>query len=375
MKQWRLPRRLIYSLFCILSPIVYPYFSLAANLYKYHQVSMGTVIEITLVGEDGELARKAALQAFQEIKRIEHLMSPWIESSDVTRVNRSSGKDWVRVSKETMEVIKKALEVSILSEGGFDISIGPLTEIWRIAREKGIPPSAEEIKQKLDLVNFKDVMIDQEGKVLLKKRGMAIDLGGIAKGYAVDRAFELLKSIGYKNFIVNAGGDLRVGGSKIDQPWSIGIRDPRVSQRILAKISVSDTAIATSGDYEKFFMYQGKRYHHIFNPRDGLPADGCQSVTIVCKEGITADALATAVFVLGPEKGYSLCQKLEGVDCLIVDKEGKVTTSPMLKKRITFSVVNPIVALSSALAFIKPLPIEERPLSQSHLLDQSIGDL
>jgi thiamine biosynthesis lipoprotein len=143
----------------------------------------------------------------------------------------------------------------------------------------------------------------------------------------------------------------------------------------MAKISVSDTAIATSGDYEKFFMYQGKRYHHIFNPRDGLPADGCQSVTIVCKEGITADALATAVFVLGPEKGYSLCQKLEGVDCLIVDKEGKDTTSPMLKKRITFSVVNPIVALSSALAFIKPLPIEERPLSQSHLLDQSIGDL
>jgi len=303
---------------------------------------MGTVIEITLIGEDEELTRKAALQAFQEIKRIERLMSPWIESSDVTRVNRSAGKEWVRVSKETMEVIKKAFEVSILSEGGFDISIGPLTEIWRIAREKGIPPSAEDLKEKLNLVNFKNVWVNPEKGIFLKKRGMAIDLGGIAKGYAVDRAFELLKSIGYKNLIVNAGGDLRVGGSKIDQPWSIGIRDPRISQKIMAKISLSDTAIATSGDYEKFFMYQGKRYHHIFNPRDGLPADGCQSVTIVCKEEITADALATAVFVLGPEKGYSLCQKLEGVDCLIVDKEGKVTTSPMLKERITFCVVKKV---------------------------------
>ena len=299
---------------------------------------MGTLIEITLVGEDEESAKKAALQAFQEIKRIEHLMSPWIELSDVTRVNRSAGNGWVRVSKETMEVIKKALEVSILSEGAFDISVGPLTEIWRMAREKGIPPSPEDLKEKLNLVNFKNIWVNPEKGISLKKKGMAIDLGGIAKGYAVDKAFELLKSIGYKNLVVNAGGDLRVGGSKIDQPWSIGIQDPRISQRIMAKMLVSDTAIATSGDYEKFFMYQGKRYHHIFNPRDGLPADGCQSVTIVCKEGMTADGLATAVFVLGPEKGYSLCQKLKGVDCLIVDKEGKIITSPRLKDRIIFSV-------------------------------------
>jgi len=298
---------------------------------------MGTVVEITIVGEDEEAARKAALQAFQEIKRIETLMSPWIDSSDVIRMNRSAGKEWVKVSPETLKVIKKAKEISELSEGGFDITVGPLTQLWRMARERGIPPSAEELKQKLDLVNFKNMMIDQEGKVFLKKRGMAIDLGGIAKGYAVDRAFELLNSLGYKNLIVNAGGDLRAGGSKLDQPWSIGIQDPRVSQKIMAKVSISDTAIATSGDYEKFFIYQGKRYHHIFNPRDGLSADGCQSVTIICKEGMVADTLATAAFVLGPEKGYSLCQKLEGVDCLIVDKEGKIIFSPGLKSFISFT--------------------------------------
>jgi thiamine biosynthesis lipoprotein len=276
------------------------------------------------------------LQAFQEIKRIETLMSPWLDSSDVTRINRSAGKERVKVSPETFEVIQKAQEISELSKGGFDITVGPLTELWRKAREKKIPPPVEDVKEKLGLVNFKNIETDQKGKVFLKKKGMAIDLGGIAKGYAVDRAFDVLMSLGYKNLIINAGGDLRVGGLKNNQPWSIGIQNPRESQKLLARISVSDTAIATSGDYEKYFIYQGKRYHHIFNPKDGFPTEGCQSVTIIAKDCITADGLATAVFVLGAEKGYSLCQKLDGVKCLIVDKEGKTIFSPSLKDRISF---------------------------------------
>ena len=325
-----------YLFFFILTLTAYPCPSNASNLFKYHQVAMGTVIEITLIGDDEEAINKAALQAFQEIKRIETLMSPWLDSSDVTRINRSAGKERVKVSPETFEVIQKAQEISELSEGGFDITVGPLTELWRKAREKKIPPSIEEVKEKLGLVNFKNIETDQEGKVFLKKKGMAIDLGGIAKGYAVDRAFEFLKSLRYKNLIVNAGGDLRVGGFKNNQLWSIGIQNPRESQKILARISVSNTALATSGDYEKFFIYQGKRYHHIFNPKDGFPTEGCQSVTIITKDCITADGLATAVFVLGAEKGYSLCQKLEGVDCLIVDQEGKTIFSPGLKDRISF---------------------------------------
>ena len=317
------------SLFTLL--FLLPHSSHASNLYKFHQISMGTVIEITLMVDDGEQANKAALQAFQEVKRIEQLMSPKIESGDVFRINQSAGKEWVMVSNETLEVIKKAQGISELTEGGFDITVGPLTELWRKARERKVPPSAEEVKEKLDLVNFKNIESGQEGKIFLKKKGMAIDLGGIAKGYAVDRAFDVMRSLGYKNLIVNAGGDLRVGGLKNNQPWSIGLQSPRESQKILVKISVSDMAMATSGDYEKFFIYEGKRYHHIFNPKNGFPAEGCQSVTILCKNGMMADALATAVFVLGPEKGYSLCQKLEGVDCLIVDKEGKMIISPNLK--------------------------------------------
>jgi thiamine biosynthesis lipoprotein len=311
--------------------ILHPSSSKSSNLFKYHQVAMGTVIEITLIGHDEETANKAALQAFQEIKRIETIMSPWIDSSDVTQINRSAGKEWVKISSETIQVLKKARDISEFSEGGFDITVGPLSELWRKARENKVPLSKEDVKGKLDLVNFRNIEVNKEGKVFLKKKGMAIDLGGIAKGYAVDRAFDVLRSLGYKNLIVNAGGDLRVGGLKNNQPWSIGIQNPREPKKILTRISVSDMAVTTSGDYEKFFIHQGKRYHHIFDPRDGFPTEGCQSVTIVTKDCMTADALATAVFVLGPEKGYALCRKLEGVECLIVDKDGKIILSPNLK--------------------------------------------
>ena len=324
------------SIFLLFILTAYPLSLHSANLFKYHQVAMGTVVEITLMGENEESAQKAALQAFQEIKRIEYLMSPWIESSDVNRINRSAGNDGVRVSPETVEVIKRAQEVSKLSGGGFDITVAPLVQLWRKARERGMPPEMEEVKENLNFVNFRNLRTHYGGRVLLKKKGMAIDLGGIAKGYAVDRAFELLKGLGYRNLVVNAGGDLRVGGSKPDGPWSIGIQHPRDPEKILARISLSDTAVATSGDYEKFFIHQGKRYHHILNPRNGFPAEGCQSVTVLHNEGVTADALATAIFVLGPEKGYALCQRLEGVECLIVDKQGKFTFSPSLKGRISF---------------------------------------
>jgi thiamine biosynthesis lipoprotein len=193
----------------------------------------------------------------------------------------------------------------------------------------------EEIKETLNLVNFRNLKILYGGQISLRKKGMNIDLGGIAKGYAVDRAFAILQGLGYRNLVVNAGGDLRVGGSKPEGPWSIGVQHPRDPEKIMARISVSDIAVATSGDYEKFFIHQGSRYHHILNPKNGFPAEGCQSVTVLHKEATTADALATAVFVLGPERGYALCQRLEGVDCFIIDNEGNVTVSPGLKGRIS----------------------------------------
>jgi len=323
-------------IFLVIFALCRPPFSYSANLFKYQQVAMGTVIELTLIGEDEELAKKASMQAFQEIKRIEYFMSPWVETSDVTHINRSGGKEGVKVSSEIIEVVKRAQEISKLSEGRFDITMGPLVQLWRKARERGMPPGIEEIKETLNLVDFRNLEIDDRKKVFLKKKGMSIDLGGIAKGYAIDRAFDRLRDLGHRNLIVNAGGDLRVGGFKPEGPWSIGIRHPRDSEKIMARISAADIAIATSGDYQKFFIHQGKRYHHILNPTNGFPAEGCQSVTVLHKEGAMADALATAIFVLGPEKGYSLCQRLDGVDCLIVDEQGKVIFSPGLEGRASF---------------------------------------
>ena len=309
----------------------------SSDVYKYHQVSLGTTVEITLVAPEEEEARRAAMQAFQEIKRIEQLMSPKITSGDVYRINQSAGAGWVNVSPETIEVIQKAKEISTLSEGAFDITVAPLTRIWRGAREKGFPPSVEEVAKLLELVNFREMLISPEGKVLLRKKGMAVDFGGIAKGYAVDKAFEILRSLGHENIIVNAGGDLRAGGKRGDQPWTIGIQHPRQPDGIMAKMSLSDSAMATSGNYQKFFMYQGRRYGHIFNPSDGFPTESSQSVSVTHKNSMTADALATAVFVMGPEKGYALCQKMDGVNCFIVDRDGRVIVSPGLKDCLTLN--------------------------------------
>jgi FAD:protein FMN transferase len=309
----------------------------SSHVFKYHQVSMGTTVEISLMGSDEEEARKAAMVAFQEIKRIERLMGPKNESGDVFRINQSAGMEWVNVSPETLEVIHKAKEISTLSKGSFDITVAPLTQIWRRAREKGFPPSAEEVKSLFELVNFREILISPEGKVLLRKKGMAIDLGGIAKGYAVDKAFEVLQSLGHQNIIVNAGGDLRAGGKRWNQPWTIGIQHPREPDKIMAKVSLSDSAMATSGNYEKFFIYQGKRYGHIFNPSDGFPTEACQSVSVIHKNSMTADALATAIFVMGPEKGYALCQRMDGVNCFIVDRDDRVICSPGLKDYLTLN--------------------------------------
>ncbi len=316
--------------------ITFPYLSYSHELFKFRQISMGTVVEIALIGENQEKAEKAALKGFHEIRRIEQLMSPKIESGDVFRINQSAGNEWVEVSPETLHVIKKSIDISERSEGGFDITVGPLIELWQRARAKGYPPSEEDLKKSLDLVSFRNILIHQGGKIFLKKGEMSIDLGGIAKGYAVDKAFEVLKNLGYKNLIVNIGGDLRAGGLKWGQPWTIGIQNPRIPEKIMAKISIGEGAMATSGDYEKYFIYEGKRYHHLLNPKNGLPAEACQSVTILSKEGMISDALSTAVFVLGPEKGYSLCQRIGGMECLIVDQEGKIILSPGLKDRFSF---------------------------------------
>jgi len=306
---------------------------------KYTRTLMGTVVEITLVGSDDARLNAAAEAAFDEIKRLEGLMSHYKDDSDVAKVNRTAGKEAVTISKETMDVIDASLKVSQITNGTFDITMGVLGKVWHFTKDdKGelTPPSAEEVKKLLPLIDYRQIMIDkQNNTVKLAKQGMQINLGGIAKGYIIGKAAEVLKKNGIKKGIVHAGGDMVVFNEKDSPPWLIGIQTPRNKDKIIGTLKVSHAAIATSGDYERFFIKDGTRYHHIMDPSTGFPANKCRGVTIVAKDSTLADALSTAVFVMGPDDGMKLIETLPDVDGLIIDTDGKIAVSSGLKEVYT----------------------------------------
>jgi len=305
----------------------------ASPLTTREQMLMGTLVSISISGAEPNLADRAEDLAFHEIRRIEQVMSTYIPESDISLINRSAGKAWRPVDPELLSVIQESLRYSRLSNGAFDITFKPLSNLWPMEPDSR-PPSEEEIRKVLPLINYHDVLMDDQGRVLLKKPGMSIGLGGIAKGYAVDRAMAVLKAQGIKNAVINAGGDLLVIGRRSDQqPWEIGIQDPRNRNTLIKKMPMTNCAIATSGDYERFFIYNGVRYHHIMDPRTGYPAQGCRSVTIICPTVIMADAVATAVFVLGPEAGMALIDKIPDVQGLIVDELGEIHPSRDFDRR------------------------------------------
>ena len=305
-------------------------------LVKRHRLLMGTVVEISVIGRDEDKAAAAIGDAFAEMERIEKLMSRWIPESEVSRINGRAGGKPVKVSPEVLKVIQRAGEISKASGGYFDISIGALLDLWGFEGSGSRVPSKVEVEKALGSVGYGAVVVDEEAATVELTKGMRIDLGGIAKGYAVDRAYELLTSRGYGNVIVNAGGDMRVGGRKPNGPWVIGIQDPRDRSRILATFDAEGSSVATSGDYERYFEIDGIRYHHLLNPFTGFPARGCRSVTILAKEALSADALATAVFVMGPRKGLQLIEALEGIEGLIVSADGDIIQSEGLKGKFRF---------------------------------------
>ncbi len=299
---------------------------------------MGTLVEITVIGGDVDRVGAAISDALDEMERVEGLMSRRIPGSDVASINRWAGIKAVPVSAEVLSVIWRAEEISRASEGYFDISIGALLDLWGFEDNGGRLPATGEVSKALHSVGYRAIHVDERASTVeLKKKGMRIDLGGIAKGYAVDRAFELLKSRGYRNMIVNAGGDIRVSGRKTRGPWVIGIQDPRDRSQILATINAEDISVATSGDYERYFEREGERYHHLLDPFTGFPARQCRSVTILAKDSLSADGLATAVFVMGPKRGLPLIEAMEGVEGLIVSADGEIIQSESLKGKVRFS--------------------------------------
>lgn len=300
----------------------------------YNRMLMGTLVEITIYEKNGVDTDHAADLAFSEIERLEKIFSSYMQASDVSKISADAGGEPIPVAPEVIEALKIAVKVSDLSEGAFDPTVGSLSKVWGYSGEKGVVPSETEIAKVLDLVDHKKIEIDERtGRARLTGKGMVLNLGGVAKGYIVKKALDALKKEGIEKAIIHAGGDMAVFGGDEKNPFSIGIQDPR-KKKLLGEARLTEGAVSTSGDYERFFMKDGKRYHHILDPKTGWPAEGTQGVTIIAKDHTLADGLSTAVFVLGPEKGMALIERLDSVEGVIIDKNGVVTVSSGFRGKI-----------------------------------------
>lgn len=305
---------------------------------KRTQMHMGTLVAITAIGRTHEDSNDAIAAGFQEIQRLEQLLSTWIDSSELSKVNAAAGKGAVKVSLETMAVVRKSLQVAEMTEGAFNIAIGPAVDAWNISAEPRLP-TPQELDALKPLVDLQYVHMDAwERTISLQKAGMRIDVGGIGKGYAADQAVNVMKKAGAVAGVVALSGDIKTFGRLPDGgAFPVGIRHPRKEGEIFAQIDLQDEAISTAGDYERFFDKDGVRYHHILDPQTLQPARGCQSVSVIAKEGVWADGLDTGIFVLGAERGMELVEQLEDVEAIIVDAEGRVLISSGLRTRVKLS--------------------------------------
>jgi thiamine biosynthesis lipoprotein len=290
---------------------------------------MGTYATITIINEDTTRANIAMDAAFDEITRIEALMSLYNKSSEVSSLNRA-GTNWTALSRDTIYVLKKADYYSRISDGSFDITCNPLLNLWMVkAKKENRMPTPEEIDDARELVGYDQLVIDVEGnRARFEKDGMSITLGGIAKGYAVDCACKKLTEAGIKHALVNIGGDMRAVGAKNGVPWEVALQNPRDKSEYITIIKLDNESVTTSGDYERYFFEDGKRVHHIIDPQTGYSADDCISVTVITKNCIDADALSTAVFVMGPERGKALLDEL-GVVGVIISSDKRIINADL----------------------------------------------
>jgi len=296
---------------------------------------MGTLVKITAVAETASVAQAAATAGFAEIHRLEELLSTWIPASELSRVNSSAGVRPVAVSQETMTVVQGAIRAAEMTDGGFNIAIGPAVDVWDVIEGRRIPTESE-LEVIRPLVDLQAVHADaRKQTIFLEKAGMRIDVGGIGKGYAADQAVTAMKTAGASAGVVALSGDIKTfgrlpGGKK----FPVGIQHPRKEGEVVAFIDLENEAISTAGDYERYFEHDGVRYHHILDPKTLQPARGCQSVTVIARDGMLADGLDTGIFVMGVELGMRLVEALPDVEAIIVDHEGVVHVSSGLRDRI-----------------------------------------
>ena len=297
-----------------------------------YRLVMGTFAHLKAIAKDNRTAKKCLDTAFAELKKVDDLRSDYKSDSEVSEVNRDAFKRAVKVSKSTFEVLQKSAEFSRLSEGAFDITIAPLTELCRTAAESDSVPTDAELEQARSKVGYEKLILDaNEMTVRFAVEGMKLDLGGIAKGYSIDKAIEAMRVAGAVGGMVDVGGDIRCFGlpPKGKKTWRIGLQNPAepdsdeetlagVSDQVLMVLKLTNAAIATSGGYRRFFLIEGKKYSHIINPDTATSAEGLSSVTIISKNAIDADALATSVSVMGTEKGLALIEKISNTEAILI---------------------------------------------------------
>ncbi|MEN3013565.1 MAG: FAD:protein FMN transferase [Endomicrobiia bacterium] len=304
-------------------------FSCRKNLKEFKEIRflMDTICEIKIFCYDSNLAKKAVDEVFKEVEKIDKKFG-YSKESEIEKINSKSGVSFCEVSYEVLNLVKESITLSKLTDGAFDITVGVLSHLWgfkNFSNEKKFKiPQKHQIVEALSLVGYEKIVIDEEkNRIFLKKRGMKIDLGGIAKGYAIKKAKEILESYGFDKFLINFGGDIYLKNNT-EIPWRVAIQHPRDRNKFLAVLNLYTTSCVTSGDYERYFMLENKRYHHIFDPKTGYPADDIVSVTVLCEDPVLADALSTGIFVLGEKKGIQLAEKLK-IGCIIVkEKKNKL---------------------------------------------------
>lgn len=306
---------------------------------EHHGKAMGTSVSIYLWTDDDAKAARAAEAVFAEMRQLDGEMTTWTPDSEVSRINAAAGLRPIEVSEETFAVIARAQDIAVRTRGVFDITVGAFKGLWKFDQDMdGSLPDPAEVQRRLALVGYRNVVLDRAKRtVFLRKKGMSITLGGIAKGYAVDRCSELLRRLGFKSFMMQAGGDMYVAGKKGNDPWIVGIRDPRSSDgRYFALAPVEDHSFSTSGDYERGFVKDGIRYHHILDPRTGQPARASRSVTIRAQDAFTADAWSKVMFILGPKEALAVIQreKLEDFEAIWVDDQNQVVVTDKIKSAL-----------------------------------------
>jgi len=310
---------------------------------------MGTVFRISVAGVSETVALSAIDAALDEIARLEFILSEWRADSEISRINAQAGREPVTVGPETLAVIQAGLQVSQWSDGAFDMSWAALRDLFDFRPGRGRAAPAAEIAARLPLVHWQDVIVDAEAStVFLRREGMALGTGGIAKGYALDRAGSILRELGVDNYMMFGGGQVQLRGQRGDRPWRVGIQHPRAPQDYFGALESSGGSISTSGDYEHVFVDDsGKRWHHILDLRTGEPASASQSVTILSEQGIYADAISTAVFIMGPERGLEMLRGLPiRVQAVAVRADGRLYATESLSSSLR---LKPGVELGAAL--------------------------